>query len=59
MEDACRIGSATIRNISYGIIVDLDRMFAYTYIEILEITLIEKPTLLDVTAGIVKATRHY
>ena len=59
MEVACRIGSATIRNIIYGIIVDLDRMFAYTYIEILEITLIEKPTLLDVTAGIVKATWHY
>ena len=59
MEDAYRIGSATIRNISYGIIIDLDRMFAYTYIEILEITLIEKPTLLDVTAGIVKATWHY
>ena len=59
MEDACRIGSATIRNISYGIIIDLDRMFAYTYIEILEITLTEKPTLIDVTAGIVKATWHY
>ena len=34
-------------------------MFAYTFLEILEITLIEKPTLLDVTAGIVKATWHY
>ena len=59
MEDACRIDSSTIRNISYGIIIDLDRMFVYTYIEILEIALIEKPTLLDVTAGIVKATWHY
>ena len=34
-------------------------MFAYTFLEILEITLIEKPTLIDVTAGIVKATYHY
>ena len=61
MEDACRIDSSTIRNISYGIIIDLDRMFAYTYIEILEIALIEMPntTLIDVTDGIIMATRHY
>ena len=33
-------------------------MFVYTYIEIFEIALIEMPTLIDVTAGIVKTTRH-
>ena len=36
-------------------------MFVYTYIEIFEIALIVMPntTIIDVTAGIVKATWHY
>ena len=58
MEDACRIGSSTIRNISYGIIIDLERMFVNTYIELGEFALVDKPktTLIDITAAIIKVT---
>ena len=58
MEDACRIDSSTIRNISNGIIIDLDRMFVYTYIELGEFALVDKPktTLIDITDAIIKVT---